>query len=524
VSTVSPRRSVPVPLAVLLAALLTALLLAGCTADPVPPASGDPDGTSLVIAVAQEPTEVDPLAGFGPYGAAKVFDGLLEHDADLDLRPGLATDLPEPSPDGRTWTVRLRPGVTFSDGTPLDAQDVVATYQAVLDPARESPVRQRFPMLARVVAVDKAVVRFELTAPYAPFPELLVLGITSSESVSGQGAGGAAPPVGTGPYVLADWQRGTRMVLEANEDHWGGAPAIKEVTVEFVPDDEARAERMREGKLDGVALPPELAAEFDDIDGLLVVAHSAADVRAVVLPEEDPVTGDPAVRLALNHAMDRESVVSGVLAGQGRVAFTPMPAVLAEFVEPGAAFDHDITRALDALESSGWVTGPDGVRTRGGRAARFTLRYPATDTVSAGLAETFATNARSIGIEVDLAPVARDSLTGAALVGFGDPFDPDLSLYRVLHSGAGSLGGYANETVDEALRIGRGATDPAQRATAYRRMQRAYVAAPGMVVLAAPHHTYVMRESWDGYEPVVDAATEDVTWGPWWNLEEWTPR
>ncbi|OLF16113.1 ABC transporter substrate-binding protein [Actinophytocola xanthii] len=515
-STVSPRRAVPV--------LLAALLLAGCTADPVPPASGDPDGTSLVIAVAQEPGTVDPLAGFAGHGAAKIFDGLLEHDADLELRPGLAAELPEPSPDGRAWTVRLRPGVTFSDGTPLDAQDVVATYQAVLDPARESPVRQRFPMLARVVAVDKAVVRFELTAPYAPFPELLVLGVTSSESVSGDAAGDDTAPVGTGPYVLADWQRGTRMVLKANEDYWGDAPAIKEVTVEFVPDDEARAERMREGKLDGVALPPELAAEFDNIDGLRVVAHSAADVRAVVLPEGNPVTGDPAVRLALNHAMDREAAVSEVLAGQGRVAFTPMPAVLAEFVEAGADFDHDITRALDELESRGWVTGPDGVRTRNGRAARFTLRYPASDAVSAGLAEAFATNARSVGIQVDLAPVARDSLDGAALVGFGDPFDPDLSVYRVLHSKAGSLGGYANETVDEALRVGRMATDPAQRATAYRRMQRAYVAAPGMVVIASLNHTYVMRESWDGYEPVVDAATEDATWGPWWNLEEWTPR
>jgi peptide/nickel transport system substrate-binding protein len=518
VCTVSPRRVPRAPLAV----FLTALLLGGCTADPVPPASGDPDGTSLVIAIAQEPGAVDPLAGFGLHGAAKVFDGLLEHDADLELRPGLAAELPEPSPDGRSWTVRLRPGVTFSDGTPLDAQDVVATYQAMLDPARESPVRDRFPMLRRAVAVDKAVVRFELTAPYAPFPELLVLGIASSESVAGDAAGDA--PAGTGPYVLADWQRGTRMVLEANEDYWGGAPAIKKVTVEFVPDDETRAKRMREGKLDGAALPPELASDFDNIDGLQVVAHSAADLRAVVLPEEDPVTGDPAVRLALNHALDRESVVSGVLAGQGRVAFTPMPAVLAEFVEPGADFDHDITRALDELESRGWVTGPDGVRTRGGREARFTLRYPAADTVSAGLAEAFSTNARSIGIRVDLAPVARDSLDGAALVGFGDPFDPDLSVYPVLHSGAGSLGGYADPTVDEALRVGRAATDPAQRATAYRRMQRAYVAAPGLVVMAAPHHTYVIRESWDGYEPVVDAATQDATWGPWWNLEEWTPR
>lgn len=510
--TLSPRR-------VVLALSAAVLLLAGaCTGDPAPPASGDPDGTSLVLAVADEPADVSPLAGYGEDGAAKVFDGLVEHDVDLTLRPTLAADLPRPSPDGRTWTVRLRPGVTFADGTPLEAQDVVATYQAVLDPKRRSPMRQRFPMLRRVVAESTSVVRFELNAPYAPFPQLLVLGIMSSESV------GEGPAVGTGPYMLAEWRRGSRMVLTANENYWDGAPAIKRVTVEFIPDDEARADRLRDGKLDGAALPPLLAKEFENTDGLQVVSHSAADVRAVVLPAGGPVTGDQAVRLALNHAMNREAVVDDVLAGHGRVAHTPMPAVLAEFVEPGAGFDHDITRALDRLESSGWVTGPDGIRVRGGQVAKFTLSYRVGDSVSAALAEAFATNARSIGIQVDLSPVSRGSLTGAMLVGFGDPFDPDPVLYPLLHSGAGALGGYENETVDQALEVGRRATDPAQRATAYRRLQRAYVTAPGMVVIAAPNHTYVIRQSWDGYRPVVDDATVDVTWGAWWNLEKWTPR
>lgn len=509
--TLSFRRLVP-------GVVATALLLGACTGDPVPPATGDPDGSALVIAVAEEPAGVDPLAGYGLDGAAKVFEGLVEHGAGLTLRPALAAALPEPSADGLVWTVRLRSGVTFADGTPFDADDVVATYQALLDPARESPVRHRFPMLARAVAADPSVVRFELTAPYAPFPELLVLGIVSAESLAGDG-----DPVGTGPYVLADWQRGTRLVLAANENYRDGPPAIREVTVEFVPDDEVRAERMREGRLDGVALPPALAAEFDNVEGLRVVSHSAADVRAVVLPADHPVTGDPAVRLALNHAVNRDELVEDVLGGQGRAAHTPMPAVLAEFVEPDSGFDHDITRALDQLESSGWTTGPDGVRTRGGTVAKFPLRFLAGDTVSGELAEAFATSARSIGVQVDLAPVPRDSLSGAAVVAFGAPFDPDPALYPVLHSDT-SLGGYADQTVDEALDTGRTATDPAQRATAYRRLQRAYVTAPGMAVLVSPNHTYVLRQSWDGYTPVVDTVTADATWGAWWNLEEWTPR
>ena len=512
--TKCPRHLVPVLLA-------AGLLVGGCTGDPAPPASGDPAGTSLVIAVADEPAELNPLAGYAPNGAAKIFEGLVEHDADSSLRPVLAADVPELSADGRTWTVKLRPDVTFTDGTPFEAADVVATYRAMLSPARRSPVRQRFSMLKSVTAVDQATVEFSLTAPYTPFPDLLVLGILPSESLTGNGA---PEPVGTGPYRLADWRHGTRMELAANKDYWDGAPAIKKVTIEFIPDDDTRAARLRDGKLDGAALPPALAAKFDNTDGLRVVSHSAADVRAVVLPADDPVTGDPAVRLALNHAMNREQMVTDVLAGQGSVAYTPMPEVLAEFVEPDAAFNYDITRALDQLDTSGWVTGPDGIRAKGNTAARFTLRYPAADSVSAGLAEAFSTDARSVGIQVDLEPVTSGAMTGPTVVGFGDPFDPDLALYSLLRSGKGALGGYVNDTVDAALDDGRSATDPAQRTTAYYRLQRAFVSAPGLVVLAEPNHTYVMRESWDGYEPVVDAAAPSMSWGAWWNLETWTPR
>jgi len=502
----------------LVAPLLAVALVGACTGDPTPTASGNPDGSSLVLAVAEEPADLNPLAGYAEHGAAKLFDGLVEHQANLELRPALAADLPDPAPDGRSWTVRLRAGVTFSDGSPFEAADVVATYRALLDPARQSPVRQRFSMLTDITAVDPATVRFDLSAPYAPFPDLLVLGIVSSESVA------KPAPVGTGPYRLDSWQRGVRMVLEANPTYFDGPPAIKKVTVEFIPDDTIRADRMREGKLDGAALPYALAAKFEDTDGIRVVVHSAADVRAVVLPAGNPVTADPDLRLALNYAVNREAIVAGPLAGKGRVAHTPMPEVLAEFVEPDAGFDHDLTKALDMLAASGWTPGEAGVRTKGGNQAAFTLRHQTGDSVDKALAEAFATDARALGVQVTVEAADTAALaSGPAVVGFGDPFDPDPDLYPLLHSGA-ALGGYADATVDTALATGRTATDPAERAIAYRKFQRAWVTAPGMVALVAPNHTYVMRDSWDGYEPVVDAAGTDLTWGAWWNLQDWTPR
>lgn len=501
-----------------------------CTGEPTPPASGDPAGTSLVIAVAEEPVSLNPLVGYAGHGAAKIFDGLLEHRADSSLRPALAADLPVPSPDGRSWTVSLRPEVTFSDGTPFDANDVVATYRALLDPTYASPVRQRFSMLTGVQALSPTTVRFDLSRPYAPFPELLVLGVLPNEALATPADVAKSPqPVGTGPYRLADWRPGERMVLEANPSYFDGRPAIKTVTVEFLPDDDARAARMRDGKLDGAALPPTLARAFEGSGGLRVVAHSAADVHAITLPTGDPVTADAALRLALNYAVNRQVLVDTVLAGKGTQASTPVPDVLAEFVEPTARYPHDVTKALDTMVEGSWLPGPDGVRAKGGLTARFTVRYAGGDTVARELAQSFAADAKAIGVQVDIEAVSRSAVADQAgdvpmMLSSGNPFDPDLDLFALLHSAAANPAGYANATVDASLEVGRTATDPAQRAAAYRKLQRAYLGAPGMVALAAPNHTYVIRESWNGYQPVIDADTADATWGAWWNLQKWTPR
>jgi peptide/nickel transport system substrate-binding protein len=506
-------------------ALLLGITAAACTSDPTPPASGDPAGTSLVIAIAEEPASLNPLAGYAEHGTAKIFDGLLEHRANGSLRPALASEMPEPSTDGRTWAVKLRTNVVFSDGTQFSSDDVVATYQALLNPAFNSPVRARFPMLSGVAAVDSTTVRFELSRPYAPFPELLVLGILPRESLTQPApATAGGPPIGTGPYRLTEWQRGQRMVLEANKTYYDEPPKITKVTVEFIGDDDARAARMREGKLDGAPLPPNLARTFQDTNGLAVVAHSAADVHAVLLPSGNPVTADPMLRLALNHAVDRKSLVDTVLGGKGVEASTPMPDELPEFVEPTARFTHDVTKALDKLAEGGWLPGTDGMRAKNGVTAAFTLAYRSGDTVSRDLAGAFAAAAKGIGVQVTLeaadgANLMARSAKDAVLLGFGDPFDPDLGLYDLLHSPAGS-----NATIDSALESGRTATDPAQRAAAYRKLQRTYIGTPSMVVLAEPQHLYVIRENWNGYQPVVDGEHADLTWGAWWNLHRWTPR
>jgi len=517
---------------VVLPIILVLALAAACTGTPTPSASGRPDNTAMVLAEATEPASLNPLSGYAENGSAKIFDGLLEHQADGSLRPALAKALPVPAGDGKSWTITVQTGIRFSDGAAFGAGDVLATYRALLDPVVNSPLRGRYAMLTGVDQVDATTVRFDLAYPYAPFPELLVLGILPASALTPVVPVTQSPadtkPVGTGPYVLASWTRGTNLILTANPTHFGGVPKVKKVTIEFIPDDATRAQELRAGKLDGAAVSPSQAATFTSSNAFGILTDQSADLRAITLPAHGPVTGDAAVRTALNLAVDRSGLVSGPLTNQGSAAVTPVPAVLPEFVEPNATFDYDPAKAGTVLQQAGWVPDQDGTRARGGVTAAFTVYYPTGDALDAALATAFVRNAKTIGVAVTATAIAPDQLSGkestdATLISTGDPFDPDLGLYTLLHSG-GNPAGYRDQAVDSALDTGRHQLDPAQRAVAYRALQRGYLTDPAMVCLVFTDHTYVMRANWTGYQEVVDTASQDTTWGAWWNLDQWLPR
>ncbi|GGM37574.1 hypothetical protein GCM10012275_05740 [Longimycelium tulufanense] len=521
-----------------LLALAAATALVACSAPANPDASRDADRTRLTLVDPNEPDSLNPLLGYAESGASKLFDGLLAYRADRTLEPALAAELPQPSADGKSWTVKLRKDVRFHDGSPFDAADVVATYKAALNPAYASTVRSSLSMISDVVEMDPRTVRFDLAYPYAPFQHKLVMGILPSEVLAKPEPQDRSPmnvkPIGTGPYELEDWRRGERMVLKANDTYWGGAPKIRKITVVFATDDNTRAQRLRGGDFDGGPLPPKLAKTFENTDGFKVVTHRTSDYRTIEMPMGNPVTGDKAIRLALNYAVNRKGMIDALLAGKGAPASTPIPQSLPEFVEPSAQFRYDRAEAERVLDEAGWVKGDDGIRGRDGRRAAFTVMYPAGDNVRKDLAQAFASDAKAVGVEVNLEGLGWDAIEprmgqDALVLGDGNPFDPDLTSYPLLHSsyagdGFNNPGSYKNPEVDEALDAARRTIDPAQRVAYYKQFQRAYAADPGMVFLVFLDHTYVVRDGWTGYEPIVEGHVHGFTWGPWWNVQDWAPK
>ena len=507
-----------------------------------PSSAVDTEG-DLVLADGYAPGGYNPIAGYGLAGESIMYDGLVQltgGDGMPGFEPALASALPVPNEDATAWTASLRDGVAFSDGSALDAEDVVATYRAILDPASASEVRSSFEMIDTVAAVDDSTVRFTLRYPYAPFATKMLIGIVPSESVAAAQPATESTlntaPVGTGPYVLREL-RPDRAVFEANDNYWAGAPELKTVTYIHVPDDNTRAQRTAAGEVDGANLPPLLARRIAGQDTTLT-AHTSADWRGVSLPTGDPVTGDKAIRVALNLAANRPTMIDHVLGGHGRPASTPIPDVYGAAYDPDATFPYDPQRAEELLDDAGWERGADGIREKDGNRAEFTLMYNSEDTLRRDLAQAFASDALAVGVEIDLEALSWDRIdprinTDATLLGGGsEPYDPDTQAYTTLSSqyvepGVGSIydnaSDYSNPAVDEALDRARRELDPDTRNSLYRDMQVAYVADPGYVFLAFLDHTYISRDSeWATSEPILEPHSHGVTWGPWWSLDTWT--
>lgn len=528
--------------ATLAAALITGV--AACS-NPGGGTAAAPGGAdSAVVGIATEPESLSPLLGYGKDGNSKVFDGLLAHDADMKLRPALAEALPEVSADGLTYTYALREGVKFSDGAPFSAKDVVFTYRTILDARTNNASKTELDAIAGVEARGEDTVVFTLKYPYAPFAERTVLPIAPEHIAGRQDVNSGdftTHPVGTGPYVLTAWSKGEKLSFKANPGYWGGEPAVKKFTMAVIKDDDVRATRLRSGELDGAILPPNLARGFQADQGRQgapgsgwgTYAAKTFDYRTVTLPTHHKVTGDIAVRRALDVAVDRKAMVDQLLDGSGKPAYGPVPTDSPWFTA-GTERPHDLDTAQRILDDAGWKAGEDGIRLKDGVRASFPLWYTSGDKIRQDHALAFASDAKKAGIEVRTQAGTWEVIeprmkTEAVLAGGGSPADPDFDQYQLLTSSLGgdgfnNMARYDNPAVDAALLEGRRSGDEAARKAAYDTVQRELVKNPGYVFLTHIDHLYVVNDRWEGLTTQVEPHDHGLGSGPWWNVESWKPK
>jgi peptide/nickel transport system substrate-binding protein len=344
-----------------------------------PGVAAAPQGT-VTIAQGVDPTTLDPMNHQEtPAGnlARNLFDTLLERDGNLALRLALAAELPKlVAPT--TWEFRLRPGVKFHNGEPLDAEAVKFSLERVIDPKLKLRGATPFAPLSHVEIVDPLTVRIHTKAPW-PILDAIV---------SSSGAAILPPryyrdkelthvarnPVGSGPYKFVRWVKDDRIELEANESYWRGAPRVKRLVWKPIPDDAVRVAALQNGEVDvAVNIPPHLAniianhpklflstAPSVRTIQLLYYTHQFDPQHKLVGPYAGPVA-DRRVRLAMNHAVDVDEVIRTVLDGKGIRVASMLTDKHFGFDPKLAPIKPDLARVKQLLAEAGYPGGVDMV-------------------------------------------------------------------------------------------------------------------------------------------------------------------
>ena len=410
-----------IKLVILLAIIL---LLVGCGKEvPINNSKSD-----LVLAIGSEPDGgFDPCTGWGRYGSPLFQSTLINTDNNMGIVYDLATEYII-SNDGLTWTFKLREDANFTDGERVTANDVAFTFET----AKKSGSIVDLTNMDKATALDDITVEYKLKKPDLAF--IYTIAATGIVPEHAYGANYGDNPIGSGPFLLVQWDKGQQIIMLANENYYDKVPKIKKVTILFMEEDAAFA-AAKSGQLDVASISPNLADK--NLDGMNLINIKTIDNRGLTLPylRDDGktdangnqlgnnVTSDIAIRRALSFGIDRDALVQDVLNGYGRPAFTEcddMP-----WANSDAKVDYSIEKAKALLNESNWIDiDSDGIREKDGVKAEFNLLYNANDSIRQALAMAVALQAEELGIKITVEGTSWDVIdkrmySEAVLMGWG---------------------------------------------------------------------------------------------------------
>ena len=364
---------------------------------------------TCVAAHGEEPEfGFDPMHGWGYHDSGTeplIQSTILKRDKDNNFVNDLATDY-DISSDFKKYTVTIRDDVNFTDGSKLTADDVAFSYNK----AKELGEGADLSSMKEAKANGNKVV-FTLDKSDSTFINKLTdVGIVPEANYNEDSYG--QNPIGSGPYKLAQWDKGQQYILEKNPDYYGEEPYFEKITNLFLDSDAAFA-AVKNGDVDIAEVPVAYANET--VDGYHMEYFNSIDVRGISLPTQmdegkvsednvtigNNVTGDPAIREALNVGIDREALLDGALNGYGDVNYNGVADQLAWSFDSNMK-DGDVDQAKQVLEQAGWKdTDNDGIVEKDGQKASFSVYYNSAATERQAIAVAVAEQAKELGIEIE---------------------------------------------------------------------------------------------------------------------------
>ncbi|MGE0715130.1 MAG: ABC transporter substrate-binding protein [Alphaproteobacteria bacterium] len=434
-----------------------------------------------------------------------VFNGLTRMRADLSVEPELAESWTY-SPDLKTWTFKLRHGVKFHNGREMVADDVVATYKRILDPATGSGPRSNYEMIETMETPDPYTVVFKLKYAYGGFADILAdrqVKILPRDLFDQM----ATAPVGTGPFVYKSYTPGDRLILAKNPNYFeAGQPKLDGVEMRIMPEMSVRIAALQAGDIDVLwELPPEQVKQLKGNAALRVDSVATASWDAAIMNNAIPPFNDPRVRKAFHLAVDKRDVVELTLFGEGAPTHSPIPPTHPFFNKDIPVTKSDPAAAKRLLREAGH---PNGVKVP--------LVVPVGRPVRERLGVTLQQLAKPAGfdIEIQRVPFARYAAEVSGIAPFyidGYFARPtiDTGTYPFLHSHGSwnaKLFKYSNKAVDEALDKARLTGKPEEQKPLYVAMQKAMADDPPGYFAYAVNFACAYRAD------VKDVATHPMRW------------
>ena len=448
-----------------------------------------PQGGTIVT-LAQDAIESlspeDGSEGVHNVAISNLFNPLYIINERFELEPVLA-ESHEVSDDGLTYTFKLVSGATFHNGDPFTANDVVYTFDWIMNPDNASTRQANFELVESVEAPDDGTVVVTLSEADVTF--MVNVATTYIYPAKDHEAKGEdafkGKPVGTGAFTLGEWNPQQRVVLNAFDGHFRGRPNIDTYQMDVVPEAAGRFAALETGQADNSFwyLSAEDNQNLKESGDFTLFQVLQVTVNHFPLNNKHPFLGDSKeVRQALLMAIDRELFVEAIFQGQAQVAHHNLsPAVEKYYNADTVKYEYDPEGAKALLDEAGWVEGDDGTREKDGTKAQFTMMVFQGDTQRRPEAEEAQQRWADIGVTCDLQEgIASDVLGGlregkydAGLFNWvygGAGGDPD-ARDTLATGAANNFFNYSNEEVDQLLLDGIQEQDEHARIEIYKRIQ-----------------------------------------------------
>ncbi len=386
--------------------------------------------TDITVAIQLEPPNLDPTGGaaqaIDSVLYSNVFEGLTRFMADGSVVPGLAHSW-DISEGGTVYTFNLREGVTFHDGTTMDAEDVKFSLDRARAEDSTNAQKGLFAGITDVTVVDPLTVQVTLDGPNGMFLFNMAWGdavIVAPESIETI----ASNPIGTGAFVFDEWVQGDRIEMSRNESYWGDAPALESATFKFISDPTAAFAAVMAEDVDAfVGFPaPENLPQFEADPRFQVLSGNTEGETILAMNNGMAPFDNVLVRQAVSLAIDRDAIINGAMFGQGTPIGTHFAPHNPDYLDLLELSPHDPERARELLAEAGF---PDGFTT--------TLKLPPPSYARRG-GEIIASQLRAVGIETEITNVEWAQWLEEV---FGNK---DYGLTIVSHTEPMDIGIYAN--------------------------------------------------------------------------------